>query len=156
MLSWERERGEAEIKLLRRGMQEGRIIPTQEPNTSHQADWAGDQYRLHSVPAWTLSFRIAQPDTGLAATLTFQLTGRRASITTNIGGKLKLIRISRNHHIWQLVEEEDVLLDLFWTDSKIEGTALWEENQVNRLYLLLIIFSLDRFYARTWGGDYRA
>lgn len=155
MLNWERQGGEDEIKLLRRGMQEGRIIPTHEMNTSYQADWAGDRYRLNSVPAWTLSFRIEQPDTGLAAKLTFHFTGRRATITTNLGGKLNLIRISRKHRNWQLRENSEVLLDLFWEDSKVEGTALLEENKVNRLYLLLIIFSLDRFYTRRWGGDYR-
>lgn len=155
MLSWERERGEKEIKLLRRGMQEGRIIPGGEINTHHEADWAGDHYRIYSVPAWTLSFRIAQLDTGLAATLKFHLTGRRATITNNLGGALNLIRLSRKRRTWQLREHGEVLLDLFWEDNKVEGTALLEENQGNRLHLLLIIFSLDRLYARSWGGDYR-
>lgn len=155
MLSWERAPGEKEIKLLRRGMQEGRIIPTGEMNTHYQADWAGDQYRIHSVRAWTLSFRIEQPDTGLSATLKFKLTGRQAIITNNLGGTLTLKRTSRKRRTWQLRVQGDILLDLFWEKNAVEGTALLEENQVNRLHLLLIIFSLDRFYARSWGGDYR-
>lgn len=180
MLSWERRTGESEIRLVRQDMVVGRIQPTREANSDFQADWAGDRYRLQSVLSWTLAYRIEQPDTGLSARLTFRVTGRRATLQTNVGGQLLLIRIQRRARHWQLwdipatkwsktlskknrktiVQDEqnnpDLILNVYGKAKNMSGVIIQEQTQMHRLYLLLIIFSLDRFYARSWSGDYRS